>query len=350
MAHLSTQGTVTLDPATTTPGGTTSVNLAGWDPNTELTVALDSTTVGTVTTGTDGSATFTLNVPSGTAPGSHTVSATTGDGVSASAPLTVNPVGGTVSVNPTSVPALGQTVVTLSGWDPNTALTIYLDTVRLRVTTTNSSGAGSFTITVPAKTSAGTHSLIATTSGGVSASAPLTVVATQGTVSLSPATTGPGASTTVSLAGWNARTSLVIALDGVTSSTVTTNGNGVATATLVVPVGTSPGAHTVTATTSDGVFASATLTVASVQLGTVGPASGPVGKTVMPKLRGFAPSTTFSVSVDSGPVLTTVTTNKTGEARPSFAIPAGLSLGRHTIVVTAPDGGTATGMLTVTRM
>ncbi len=173
---------------------------------------------------------------------------------------------------------------------------------------------------------------------------------TQGTLTLDPASVIPGGSTTLTLVGWEAGASLTIALDGSTKATVMTDGSGAAAYALVVPAGTTTGSHTVTATTSDGVRAGATLIVtAPVTLGVVLPAVGRAGRTATTLLLGFAPRTTFGISVDSGPALSTVKTDTFGLAAPTFTVPAGTSVGLHVLVVTAPDGGKAYGLLLVTR-
>ena len=71
------QGTLTLDPATVTVPGTTTVRLAGWYPHRTFTVTLDgSTTLGTVTTDATGAATLVVPVTGATGVGTHTVAVT----------------------------------------------------------------------------------------------------------------------------------------------------------------------------------------------------------------------------------------------------------------------------------
>ncbi len=257
---------------------------------------------------------------------------------------------GTVALDPSTAHPGDTTNLTLAGWDPHTALTIALDGATSGTVTTDESGAASFTLTVPAGTMLGAHAVTATTSDDVSASASLTVVSTRGTVVLDPAATIPGGSTTVTLAGWDGGASLVIALDGAPKVTVTADASGAATYPLAVPAGTTIGSHTISVTTTDDVSASATLTVKTpIRLGTVSGGRGQVGQGVKVTLSDFAPNTAFAISIDGGPMLTTVTTDKKGSAKPSIIIPAGTTVGTHQIVVTAPDGGQVRGVLLVTK-
>ena len=83
------KGTVTLDPSTVRAGGEVTVELGAWDPKTKLGVTLDGKKVATVVTNQNGAATVHLDIARGAKVGAHTVAATTTDGVSNSATLTV---------------------------------------------------------------------------------------------------------------------------------------------------------------------------------------------------------------------------------------------------------------------
>ena len=72
-------GTLTIDRPTLVPGQEFHVTGTGCPPATAVTVDLDGRRLGTTNADGDGDFTFTGAVPSGTAPGQHTLSAVCGD-------------------------------------------------------------------------------------------------------------------------------------------------------------------------------------------------------------------------------------------------------------------------------
>ena len=147
------QGTLTLDPATVTVPGTTTVRLAGWYPNRTFTVTLDgSTTLGTVTTDATGAATLVVPVTGATGVGTHTVAVTSAtDGATASATLTLKATLGTVVLSPPKVKSGKQVKVELFGWSPGLPLTVLLDgTTALGTLTTDASGYAQLKVTIAA--------------------------------------------------------------------------------------------------------------------------------------------------------------------------------------------------------
>lgn len=163
----STQGTIAVDPASVRQGGTTQVTLAGWDPAKTLTLALDGTTVGTATTGSDGGATFTLTIPTSAAAGTHTVSATTSDAVSASTLITVTAAIklGMVKVSPNPVVVRKRFTAKLVDFAPNTSFTVSFEGQAVSVIT-NKRGVTTATFTVAASTTAGKHDVVVSASDG----------------------------------------------------------------------------------------------------------------------------------------------------------------------------------------
>jgi predicted extracellular nuclease len=171
------QGTLSLDPAGVFVGDTTTVRLAGWYPNRTFTLALDGTTIGTVTTDAAGSASLALPISSATGLGTHTVTATSAvDGASASATLTVKVSLGTVVLSPPKVKAGKHVKVELFGWSPSATLTVSLDGVTAMGTlATDASGYAQAKVVVPAATSAGQHQIVVRAPDGGQVSAPLEV-------------------------------------------------------------------------------------------------------------------------------------------------------------------------------
>ena len=166
----------------------------------------------------------------------------------------------------------------------------------------------------------------------------------QGTLTLDPASVVVGNPVTVRLAGWYPNRTFTIALDGATVGTVDTDASGSATFTLPVPVGTSTGPHSVTASAADRATASATLLVkpVPVTLGDVriSPTRLKAGHEATLRLSGFSANATLTVTLEDGTRVGTVTTDASGSARAKLVVPAGTSDGAHTLVLTATDGGT----------
>jgi predicted extracellular nuclease len=172
------QGTLTLDPATVTVPGTTTVRLAGWYPHRTFTVTLDgSTTLGTVTTDATGAATLVVPVTGATGVGTHTVAVTSAtDGATASATLTLKATLGTVVLSPPKVKSGKQVKVELFGWSPGLPLTVLLDgTTALGTLTTDASGSAQLKVTIAAGTSAGAHQVVVRAADGSQVSAALEV-------------------------------------------------------------------------------------------------------------------------------------------------------------------------------
>ena len=171
------QGTLSLDPAGVFVGDTATVRLAGWYPNRTFTLALDGTTIGTVTTDAAGSASSALPITSATGLGTHTVTATSAlDGASASATLTVKVTLGTVVLSPPKVKAGKPLKVELLGWSPNATLTVSLDGVTtLGTLTTDASGYAQGKVVVPAATTAGQHQVVVRSPDGGQVTAPLEI-------------------------------------------------------------------------------------------------------------------------------------------------------------------------------
>jgi len=163
------QGTVAVTPSTVRAGGTVSVQLAGWTPNTQHTVSLDGSQLASVTTDSAGSATASITVATSTPVGTHTVTAAAPDGTSNSTTLQVNPQydRGTVTATPDPVRVRDTEVVQLAGWTPDTQHTVLLDGTLLQTVQTDANGAATVTIDI-AKKAAGTHTVTVSAPDGTS--------------------------------------------------------------------------------------------------------------------------------------------------------------------------------------
>lgn len=96
----------------------------------------------------------------------------------------------TASVSPSTVAPGGSITVTISGTCANETFTVTLHStpVTLGTITTNASGAGSGTFTIPANTPAGTHTITVSDVSGNSGSATLVVTGAAGTSTNLPLT------------------------------------------------------------------------------------------------------------------------------------------------------------------
>ena len=228
-----------------------------------------------------------------------------------------------------------------TGYAATVSVTIYFDGVSKGTTTTNASGSFTgFSFTVPV-----------TTEGTYTIKAEETIAPTNfDTVSLeidpdialNPTTGGVGDTVTLTGDGFDASSTVTITFDGtavVTSpSTVTSNTSGtLPSVTFTVPEA-SRGSHTVRAQDAGGNYDTATFTVG--QKITIDPTSGPSGTTVTVTGRGFAASSTITITYDGETVTTdpaTVTTNTAGYFTAEFDVPAGEA---GTYVVQASDAST----------
>ncbi len=172
------QGTLTLDPATVTVPGTTTVRLAGWYPNRSFTVTLDgTTTLGAVTTDANGGALLVVPVTGATGVGTHTVRAMSAtDGATASVTLTLKATLGTVVLSPPKVKGGKEVKVELFGWSAGLPVTILLDgTIPLSTVTTDASGYAQQKVTIAPATSAAVHQIVVRAADGSQVTTPLEV-------------------------------------------------------------------------------------------------------------------------------------------------------------------------------
>ncbi|RQN09425.1 hypothetical protein EHW97_04090, partial [Aeromicrobium camelliae] len=161
----------------------------------------------------------------------------------------------------------------------------------------------------------------------------------------------PGQTVDVTTEGWEPDTELdltYVDADGneIGTSTVTTNGEGVATDTFTVPDGTPVGDLTITATAEDGTTASDTVTVLAPPTLAASPASVPQEGTVNVTGEGWPADTEVTVTytdAEGNPVgENTVTTSGDGTLTDTLTLPPGTAPGTLTIVATGPDGLDAT--------
>ena len=152
---------------------------------------------------------------------------------------------GTLTLDPPAVFVGQSTTIRLAGWYPNRTFTITLDGASIGSVTTDAAGAAALPLAITSAISLGTHTVKATSStDGATATATLTVKTTLGTVVLSPPKIKSGKQRKVELFGWSPGVTLTVSLDGTTTlGTLTTDASGAAEGKVLIPAGTSVGAH-----------------------------------------------------------------------------------------------------------
>src|SRR3989475_788425 len=177
-------------------------------------------------------------------------------------------------------------------------------------------------------------------------------------ISLNP-TSGPvGTTVTVSGSGFAANSGITISYDGVAMTTnpgtITTDSTGAFSGSIIVPLSSAAGAHTVKATDASNHPASASFTVTTgtpAAAITLNPTSGPTGTTVNISGSNFAANSGITISYDNAGIATTpttITTTSTGSFTGSITIPSSSAAGTHTVKATDGSANSASASFTVT--
>jgi hypothetical protein len=302
----------------------------------------------TITTSAVGSGSANFGIPEATG-GQHTVAAG-----SVSAPFAV--VAG-ISLSPSTGNAGTAVVVTLRGYSPGEAVSItWFDNestnVAVATATASALGSASANFTVP-DAAKGAHRVDGVGSLGSAATSSFTV---SPKMVLSPTTGTVGSNVELTLTGYGLGELVTVQwFDTTTTATtiasITTNNQGRASGTLVIPDATN-GQHKVQA---NGSISGATLyqylnVKSAVALS---PASGPAGTTVIAEATGFKANETVSIAWFSTTTASTVVasgqTNPFGRAVLSFAVPANATAGDHKVEAAGqPTTPKATGVFSVT--
>ncbi|SEU16517.1 adventurous gliding motility protein AgmC [Stigmatella erecta] len=321
-----------------------------------VTVIVDGSPVGTVTADASGNWTFTPTTP--LLDGSHSVRATATDSVgNVSVPSNTNTfiVDTTAPAAPVvTTPANGSTTQdstpTYSGTaEAGSTVTVIVDGVPVGTTTANTSGAWSFTPTVPLAD--GSHTVKATATdaaGNVSPQSNTNTFTVDTTAPATPAVLTPAngsttSDTTPTYSGTaDAGSTVTIIVDGVPVGTTTASPGGTWSFTPTAPLLDGP--HTVKATATDSVGNTSPESNTNTFLVDTTPPAAPVVTTPSngavlsdntPTYSGTAEAgSTVTVIVDGVPVGTT-TANTSGAW--SFTPTVPLADGAHTVRATATD-------------
>ncbi|MDC0714124.1 Ig-like domain-containing protein [Stigmatella sp. ncwal1] len=321
-----------------------------------VTIIVDGSTVGTTTASASGTWSFTPTTP--LLDGSHSVRATASDAAgNASAPSNTNtfivdttPPAAPVVITPANGSTTQDNTPTYSGTaEAGSTVTVIVDGIPVGTTTANTSGAWSFTPTVPLAD--GSHTVKATSTDAAGNLSPesntntFTVDTTPPAtpVVITPANGSTTQDNTPTYSGTaDAGSTVTIIVDGVPVGTTTASTGGSWSFTPTAPL--LDGSHTVKATATDGVgntspesntntfIVDTTAPAAPV---VVTPANGAVLTDNTPTYSGTAEAgATVTLIVDGAPVGTT-TANTSGAWSFTPAVP--LADGSHSVKATATD-------------
>jgi subtilisin len=240
--------------------------------------------------------------------------------------------------------------VTVGNFEPNEAIQVRFDSTLLTQFIVNAGGDGSATFKVPAgvkgshKISARSHSFMVTTTLTISPR-----------IRLSKTSGVPGSSFDVSLRGFEKQQTVAIkwynGSSYVTLGTMTTSNTGSANKIFYVP-NTYRGGHKVEADPPTGGSVSSTFAVKP--LVKITPGSGASGSNATIELKGFVKSETVKVYFFNGPtkilLRTKTVSSTTGYASSTVTIPAGATIGVHSIQAEGTGGSLATTSFNVTSI
>jgi len=354
---------ITLDPSTTLPGKTVTVDGTGFAAEQDITLAMFNdtwsttlaTTPSTVTTDVNGSFSCTFKVPSGLKYMSYTVNATDEDGNVAEATLTI---GAIITLSPEEGPSGTVVTITGDGWDAvaaGTEVTVKIDSMECPlVSTIKVSADGTFEGEFIVPTLDVDTYTVNATAGNVSGTLSFDVTGTT-SITLSPTSGAPGSSVTIEGINFTAQADVEVTIDfgpieGVATAKTNSTG-GFKTTITVPPLTPQVTPYNVTATDENGLNATATFRVALTTLA-VSPSSGPTGTEVLVVGGGFTPGEEFNVTIDGTLMVNGTGTidPDTGNVPPNFKVyvPT-VPVGTYTITVTDEEGVTATATFEVTE-
>lgn len=274
---VSVHPVISLKPASTSPGGSTTVTGAGYGAGVSVTVSATFPLYGggsktvTATGHTSGSGTFsaTLAVPGNAAAATVTVTAKGPNG-QGSAKLQIGHVGAKITVSPASAIPGGSVTVTGSGYPGGDKVEV---SVTLKLTNGSSqtvtvaatvNGKGQFTtrLQIPGAADGGTYTVVGkSTSSGRAPTGRLIIAKLAPSVVVVPTVAVPGTPVTVRGFGFAAGETVTISLDGQKVGTATANSAGQLSLRFTVPGSTSAGTSRVDLAGNTGRRASINLTV-----------------------------------------------------------------------------------------
>jgi len=329
-------------------GDTITVDGTDFTSDDEVTIYFDDEPVGTADTLTDGSFTFSFDIPESTA-GEHTIKADDDSGGVAEAVITVEP---KIALDLEEGPGGTEVTITGTGFGYRSDIeTIEFDGTDIDIESgddrSETNGSFELTILVPA-VSAGSYDVTVIDEDGNEAEAEFTVVIA--TATINPASGVGETEVTISSSGFIANSAVTITYyveaDATTGDSevfsATAGSDGVVSTTFDIPA-SEYGSHNLVI--SDGTN-SATVVFAILADANISPATGNVGSTVSVNGTGFGATKAISITYDGTLITPTIpiTTLADGSFSGSFDVPVSDG-GNRTVTV---SDGTVTKQFTFT--
>lgn len=285
----------------------------GFSASNSVSVSYDTTTQLTATTNANGTFSSVVTIPN-TTRGSHYITAY--DIASSLSSTVMFTIVSKVTISPTSVAIGSQLVITGTGFATNSNVTVYLDSVSITSTTSNTYGG--FTIsnfTFPATTS-GSHTLKFQDSSSNYVTNTITIISS---ISIAPINGTVGTAVNIDGTGFRANETISLYIDGtnLAISGVTSNAVGSFSTSVTIPAIAS-GTHQLKAADSINNDTEAFVVTAST---ISSPTSGYSGTKITVNGNGFLANQTATVTFDNTPVGTTAI-NAQGSFSMSFDAPS----------------------------
>jgi hypothetical protein len=352
--NITPLGIIKLSSNSGSAGTIVNISGSGFNPNSIVTVKLDSriiATQGTVTTTSSGAFSSAIAIPKGMGIGSHTLTVTDQLGRPSFATFSID-APDPLSLSKTAGIAGNSTQIFGSSFSPNSAIIISFDSMILPVTAiTNNAGNFEVTIKIPDDASPGSHTISVIDALGRTTSS-LFTVREPGILTMSPDIGPPGTEVVVYGSKFVNNTGVIIKFNDLSLDTfpskVRSSAIGKFMAKFRVPLNTTEGTYTIVAEDNTGISGFNSFTVTRdgffVSVSQKGTRSGMATITG----SGFPSMSPITVKFDDEIVMTTplkINTTRMGTFAGSFNIPGNAPNGNHTVTVTSND---VTAITTIT--
>ncbi len=307
-----------------TPGTSMAISCQGFPPGAWVWIYLDSVNSnarGLMVASSAGDAATTLPLPQASFGEHQFILNETSQGTTASVPFTVEP---NLTLNVNTGVVGGWIVGNLNGFGASEVVRVVWErqdgtTQEVASSTTTNIGIGGAYFPIP-QSPAGEYRVTAT--GQTTGATASKTIVVQSSVKAAPSNVQVGQALDISVQGFEAGTTVDLALDAAPWSTLSTSSLGSATVRLNTPE-ISVGTHTLTATSFAGVTASTTLTIRSSI--SISPSQTKVGDQVAVTLNGFgggeSVALVWSDSTGSTQQVGSATAGSTGSVATTFAVP-----------------------------
>ena len=310
---------ITLDIMSGSPGSQFRVSGSGFKASSSVSILLDSTSTGTVTTSTSGTfSSIAVTVPYSTA-GAHTITAR--DAIGPSGGVTFDILEPKISLSLDSGRVDDQISVSGTGFKPASSVSILFDAVSTGNVVTNAIGAFSNAIISIPTASGGRHIVTAKDAINTSPGVPFEVTQS---MTISPLSGEVGDTVKISGSGFSKKSTATVEFDTVTIKINTVaDASGTFTGSFEVPEAIA-GKHTIHILDNDGNEETVTFTV--IPELTISPENGPPGTMMKASGTGFTANKRVAIKYNGATVVLSpsISTNSRGSFFVTFEVPASL--------------------------